>query len=34
VTVATTFTPITPFGAQFVGSAKTIRRSTEVVVQG
>jgi Flp pilus assembly protein TadG len=34
VTVAGTFTPLTFFARQFVGSPATIRRSAQVVVQG
>jgi hypothetical protein len=34
VTVSGTFTPLTPFGKQFVGSPATLRKSTQIVVQG
>ncbi|HZN13538.1 MAG TPA: TadE family protein [Acidimicrobiales bacterium] len=34
VTVTGTFRPVTPFGKQFVGSPATLRKSTQVVVQG
>ena len=34
VTVAATFTALTPFSRQFIGSPATLRRSTQVVVQG
>jgi hypothetical protein len=34
VTVSATFTPATPIAKPFVGTSKTIKRSSEVVVQG
>jgi hypothetical protein len=34
VTVSSPFTPLTPFASMFTGTPATVRRSTEVVVQG
>jgi Flp pilus assembly pilin Flp len=34
VTLSGSFTPLTPFARQFIGSPATIRRSEQVVVQG
>ncbi len=34
VTASSTFTALTPFARQFIGSSMTVKQSTEVVVQG
>jgi len=34
VTLSASFSPLTPFARQFIGSPATIRRSAQIVVQG